>query len=124
MKGKLNILTVITTMIFFFGMTASHADISVSGYDGSYKPRPGDYEGKIKSVQIGSSNVTDPSGKIIRKHNYVYLDTTGAGNLRFTFDQDDLQNGLALMGAIGKNIGVSLDLDEKNAFIVKNITIK
>ena len=119
-------LTALTTVAFLFGMTASYADIWVGGHSGNYKPRSGHYEAKIKSVQIGTSSLQDSSGKVIStKHNYVYVGTENEmnDNLSFSFSADDLPNGLALMGAIGKNITVALDLDN-NKLIVQNITVK
>jgi hypothetical protein len=124
---KKNALIVLTMVGFLFGMTASYAAIWVGSYSGNYKPRSGHYEGKIKSVQIGISSQQDSSGKIIStKHNYVYVGTENEmnDNLSFSFSADDLPNGLALMGAIGKNISVTLDLDNNNKLIVQNITVK
>lgn len=125
---KKYILTTIALISLLFAMTASHADIWVGSYNGKYQPRSENYKGKITQVQIGYSSVTDSSsGKLISsKHNYVYVSTTNAAadNLQFDFSADDLQNGLALMSAIGKNIDVMLELDSNNKLIVQNIVVK
>lgn len=120
-------LSALTMMAFLSGMTASYADIWVGGYGGNYKPRSGHYDAKIASVQIGYSSLQDSSGKILStKHNYVYVATKNemGDDLSFSFSADDLQNGLALMGAIGKNITVALELGNDNKLIVQNITVK
>jgi hypothetical protein len=112
----------LTAAGFIFGMAASYADVLISS---GGKPKAGDYNAIIKSVQIGYSEDMSSSGQVItRKHGHVYVSTLGEGNLEFIFNQHDMQSGLALIGAIGKKINVELDLDEKSALIVKNIIVK
>ena len=116
----------LTGMITVFGVASSYADIWVGMYGGSFTPKAGTYEAKIQSVVVGTSTTTDGNGKKTTKHNYVYVGTANnkGESVSFSFSGEDLQSGLAMMGAIGKNIEVGLDLDSKSYLVVNNIELK
>lgn len=120
------ILAVLSSLTLCAVTTTAYANIWLSAYNSKYKPKTGHYYAKIVSVQVGISYQQDPNGqKTNIKHNYVYVGTENADhdNLQFSFNEDDLANGLSLMGAVGKTIDFELELDSNNKLLVENFSV-